>query len=92
MDLYAPQGVDLGGGGSPSKMEWLSNEGGLGRKITMWSAVEGKSTLGYKTQIVLYKNKNDDDDEVVFITLIHQFNQNQSCSILAENAYSFHMA
>ena len=34
-DLYAPQGVDLGRGGSSSIMESLSNQGGLGRIITM---------------------------------------------------------
>ena len=33
-DLYAPQGVDLVEGGSPSrKVEWHSMESGLSRKI-----------------------------------------------------------
>ena len=50
--LYDPQGVDLGGGGSPSrKVEWHSMQSGLSRKVI-------KQHLKiYKSQILnaLYK-------------------------------------
>ena len=50
--LYAPQGVDLGGGGSPSrKVEWHSMQSGLSRKIVKWRIKI------YKSQVLkaLYK-------------------------------------